>query len=144
MSAEERDRDTLVEDLTRARNALRETIALVETGWERASGARPDDPEPWTPRAAAEHAISADLGFTAMIARAVELPAVPRTTPDCPTPAAALDAIAAAEDEASRILDAVTDDALAIEVEFAGHVGTLMHFAANHLREHARQVARLR
>jgi hypothetical protein len=42
------------------------------------------------------------------------------------------------------VLAGVGDESLATEVDFAGHVGTLMRFAAGHLREHARQVARLR
>lgn len=144
MNADDPDRDALVDEWRRAHSALGETITLVEAGWERASRVRAGDPEPWSPRAAAEHAIAADRGFMTMIARALDLGMPPRSAPECATPADALAALAAATAEGERVLSAVTDEALAIEVEFAGHVGTLIHFAAGHLREHARQVARLR
>ncbi|MDA0364641.1 MAG: DinB family protein [Chloroflexi bacterium] len=144
MTRDAPDRVALIEDHRRAREGLRQALELVARGWERTPVPRSADDEPWSPRQASEHAIATEFAFMGMIARAIEIPPPPRIQPLLADPDAALRALAAAAEEAERVLGAVSDDQLEIEVEFAASVAGLMRFAAGHLREHARQVAGIR
>lgn len=133
--------EALVERLRRARHGLREAIELAAGGWERARRPRAGEDEVWTPRQVAEHAIGADVGYAAIIARTIGVAAPERVTPVLPSAAAALGACEQAGTLADAVLDALKGEQLILETELGVEVGDVLRAAASHLREHARQLA---
>ena len=133
--------DELRGAIREARAALLEAADPAAATWEQARGPESSGEEGWSPRQAAEHAISADTAFARAIADAVGLDAPPRPTVELTTPDVAVTVSADVAKLADAVYEALESTHLEIETRFAGNVEGVLRFAAEHLQEHARQIA---
>ena len=127
-------------EIERGRSALRQAIEAAAPGWEQERAPHPGEEEAWTPRATAEHAVGAEIGFAATVAEAIGVPPPPREVYLFDTPDEALAAVPAAAAAADAVFAAVAEEQLSIETGFGDHVQGVLKIAAWHLRAHARQV----
>lgn len=133
--------DELRRAIREARAELLRAADPAAATWDQPRGPESSGEEGWSPRQAAEHAISADTAFARAVADAVGLEPPPRPTVVLPTLDVAVTVGADVAKLADGVYEALESTHLEMETRFAGNVEGVLRLAAEHLKEHARQIA---
>ena len=129
--------DELRANLAAGRAALKEAISAAKDRWETSMAGGE-----WAPRRAAEHAASTDVYYASEVCAACGYPGLDPWEASYADAEAALAGVDAAAAKADGRLKYVTDKDLEMVHQKYGPVSALMGMAAEHMREHAEQIAK--
>lgn len=136
-------RKELRAEIADARAMLQRAIVESSGSWE-TPGPGQEGEEAWSARQAIEHCTGAEVFFASAISEACGYPPLELQRQELATAADAAEHFARAGAKADSVLQYVTDDDLAKQVEEGKRLGgmsveQIMALAASHARDHAQQ-----